>query len=281
MAGENKLKAVDKIVKCYCEYASTMPILCILDDGTQAVVKYPNNPEGNLVLINEYLSYRIAQVAGLDVPRCGLCVLNEAYTRSEDFSSYLSQNSCEFSEKNFGTCFYSSFISDILPINTVLLPYISNRDNFYTMVLFDHLIYNKDRHPGNLLIQTIKPIRYFAIDHSHVFKNQAIWDRYALQQGIQANDYLDRDILTLNSDVYSYFFNYMALDEEILCRTCSQMQLALTTDFYHHIMTEIPQEWGGYASRSDLTKLEEYLNYRTEHLFDIVQMIIDERRNVR
>ena len=46
---------------CYdMKLGSTEPKFAILDDDTQVVVKLYNGPEGNLVLFNEYLCYRMA-----------------------------------------------------------------------------------------------------------------------------------------------------------------------------------------------------------------------------
>ncbi|RRK30528.1 hypothetical protein EBB54_03375 [Schaedlerella arabinosiphila] len=38
----------------------TEPKYAILDDGSQVVVKLSRGPEGNLVLFNEYVCYRLA-----------------------------------------------------------------------------------------------------------------------------------------------------------------------------------------------------------------------------
>lgn len=245
----------------------------------QAVVKYPNNPSGNLVLINELLSYKIAVKVGLDVPNCGICNLDETYSMADKFATYIKQEDCEFSEQNYGMCFFSTFIDRMVPLSAGIVPHISNRENFYTMVLFDHLVYNKDRHPGNLLVQTTKPIRYFAIDHSHVFKNQTIWDRYALRQGIAANDYLNKEILELNDDVYSYFFSCMGLDLELFGAARRSIEESLDQGFYHNIIRELPEEWAKEVNDEDLRALEEYLVYRTKHLEDIERLIVEERGN--
>lgn len=279
MQYSDDIKNVAQIVRCYGKHTSTKPLFCVLDDGSYAVVKYPNNPEGNLILINEWLSYKIASKVGLDVPECGLCWLDDTYSMSEEFSMYMKQNNDAFSDKNYGVCFYSSYIDHIVPISIGIVPRISNIKNFYTMVLFDHLVYNKDRHPGNLLIQMEKPIKYFAIDHSHVFKNQAIWDRYAFAQGIESGDYLDKDVLELNDDVYSYFFAYMDLDIQLLTDARLYMERELSQDYYHTIISEIPEGWIQKVPIEDIQALEKYLAYRTGHLADIERLIISGRRN--
>ena len=56
---------------------STEPKFAILEDGTQVVTKLMNGPEGNLVLFNEYLCYRLAILLDIPMPRSGICVLDE------------------------------------------------------------------------------------------------------------------------------------------------------------------------------------------------------------
>ena len=55
----------------------TEPKYAILDDGTQAVVKLSHGPEGNLVLFNEYVCYRLAILIDIPMPYCGICVMDE------------------------------------------------------------------------------------------------------------------------------------------------------------------------------------------------------------
>lgn len=268
---------VDKIISCYLETGSTLPLLCVLDDGTQAVVKYLNNCGGNLVLINEYLSYKIAMAIYLNVPQSGFCILDNKYTPSEEFIKLQTCEDVNLLSDNYGIGFYSRFISQGVPMSFGLVPNISNLDDFYRMVLFDHLIYNKDRHPGNIIVSLNKPIRFFAIDHSHVFKNQTIWDQYAFKQGIKNDDYKDLDILQLNKEVYDYFLSSLSIDNEKLLSLKNEIKDCLSAEFYSDIIKELPEEWLSCLSKEDIIALESYLNYRTEHLDEICDLIISER----
>ena len=185
------------IIKCYTDTATTKPYLCVLDNGKQAVVKYPNNPEGSLPLINEYLSFKIAEKLNLNVPRCGLCILNEDVLVPEN----VAQSQFAPKTENCGVSFFSEYITRTTPVRLGLVPKLKNKEEFFKMVLFDHLIYNKDRNPGNILIKVQSGFTLYLIDHSHVFKNQCIWDQYTFLQGIRDRDYLDLTILEYNDDV--------------------------------------------------------------------------------
>lgn len=71
------------------------------------------------------------------------------------------------------------------------MDYISNKETYEEIILFDQLIYNKDRNKGNLFISTGKGAKLlYAIDHTHVFKNATIWDSICFRQGISDNDYI-------------------------------------------------------------------------------------------
>lgn len=55
----------------------TEPKYAILDDGSQIVVKLSHGSEGNLVLFNEYVCYRLAILIDIPMPYCGICVMDE------------------------------------------------------------------------------------------------------------------------------------------------------------------------------------------------------------
>ncbi len=91
----------------------TEPKYALLDDGTQVIVKLAQGPEGNLVLFNEYVCYRLAILIGLPMPYCGICVMDE---NTEVFDSSIA------SSKNYGHAFYSTY----MPKTTKLLPSIDS-----------------------------------------------------------------------------------------------------------------------------------------------------------
>lgn len=268
---------VEKIISCYLETGSTQPLLCVLNNGMQAVVKYLNNCSGNLVLINEYLAYKIAIKICLNVPQSGFCILDDRYISSEEFMKLQACEEFKLFPDNYGIGFYSSFISQGVPMSFGLVPNINNLDDFYRMIIFDHLIYNKDRHPGNIIVSLNKPIRFFAIDHSHVFKNQTIWDQYAFRQGIKNDDYKDLDILQLNKEVYDYFLTTISIDNKKLLSLRDEIFDCLSAQFYHNIISELPEQWTKCLTCEDIVSLEQYLNYRTSHLNEICDLIICER----
>ena len=83
---------------CYnMNLGSTEPKFAILEDGTQAITKLYNGPEGNLVLFNEYLCYRLAILLDIPMPRSGICILDSS-------SEILDENLADL--HNYGKAFF-------------------------------------------------------------------------------------------------------------------------------------------------------------------------------
>ena len=79
----------------------TEPKYAILDDRFQVVVKLSRGPEGNLVLFNEYVCYRLAILIDIPMPYSGICVMDEnTEVLDPDIAS----------DNNYGYAFYSTFM---------------------------------------------------------------------------------------------------------------------------------------------------------------------------
>ena len=225
-------------------------------------------------LINEYLSFKIAEKLNLNVPRCGLCILNEDVLVPEN----VAQSQFAPKTENCGVSFFSEYITRTTPVRLGLVPKLKNKEEFFKMVLFDHLIYNKDRNPGNILIKVQSGFTLYLIDHSHVFKNQCIWDQYTFLQGIRDRDYLDLTILEYNDDVYGMFWKQLGFDEQLAKSVAVAFKDILKPEAVSNILGQLPPEWSNIISKQDYLALEKYINYRASHLLDMVMVIAEERR---
>ncbi|WP_077612576.1 HipA family kinase [Clostridium sp. Marseille-P2415] len=242
----------------------TEPLLCILDNDKRAVVKVFNNCQGNLTLVNEYICYKLACALGLPMPNSGICLCDES---TVDHSNYINK-------KNYGYGFYSTYLEKNTLLKQGIMKYISNIDVFLKVVIFDHLIYNTDRNIGNLLVEYRKKnIFVSVIDHSHVFKNQTIWDSNCFKIGIEENDYADNDIMIHNEQLYQMFYMTINITYENLTKCAHEMQSILTEHLLGDIMSQIPHEW--HVSDINLIALKNYILYRLEHLDQICTVIID------
>lgn len=256
-----------------CE-AVTDPMLCVLEfDGAPdlAVVKMYNNRQGNLSLINELISSQLCFLFNINLPQSGICLIDDETIIGGDHSYKASLDAFE-KERNSGPAFYSRYITRSIPFSPKLIHYIDKK-HIADMLVFDHLIYNRDRHKGNILIVVSKDIQLFLIDHSHVFKNECIWDCNTFAQGIEENDYLDESIFDSNNELYTQSIMYSGLQKSDVMRAALEFREKLTPDVLHSIIHEIPHEWS-HGIEGDIEALEGYLLYRVAHLSDIAELII-------
>lgn len=209
----------------------TEPKYAILEDGSQSIVKLSHGPEGNLVLFNEYICYRMAMLIDIPMPHCGIGMMDEdTEILNPDIAS----------SRNYGYAFYSTYI----PKTTKLLPSIihlmKNKDDFIKVLLFDHIIFNKDRNEGNLLVRFYKDdISLKVIDHTHVFINGAIWDGNCLKQAMSENDLLSRTVLEWNECLYSMFYRSMSITKEILTQTGFLFQNRISDNVIKNLLRNV------------------------------------------
>lgn len=246
---------------------------CQLNNGALAVVKYPNNIEGPLVLINELLSYKIARAIGVKTPDCGICILDARASFGNEYQDQINSNDeIKINEDNYGICFYSEYIPYTIPLNPTFVKRLSNLDDFQSMIIFDHIIYNKDRHNGNILVDASKMI-FYAIDHSHVFKNECIWDALAFKQGINEKDYNDDTIIKNNLETYKWIWKEKKFDQSLAKEQIQNFSSILTSKFISDIISQLPENWVNGIPKKDIEWLEKYLNYRIDNLENIVNNI--------
>lgn len=241
----------------------TEPKFATTDDNTIVVVKTLNGPEGSLVLFNEYFCYRLAILLNIPMPTSGICLIDED---TEIFNNCINEN-------QLGLGFYSTYVNKSVTLVNTIIKFMKNKEEFVKVLLFDHIIFNTDRNPGNLLVQYYKnDINLKVIDHTHVFINQAIWDANCLSQAIKDRDYFSTRVLEDNSYIYSMFFQNMTVTTEILKNNALIFHDVITESNLRNIILDIPQEW--LPSQRDLETLIKYILYRVEHIEDICNTII-------
>jgi len=251
---------------------ATDPVFCTLVENNEefyAVVKFNNNIQGNLSLINELCAARICSVLGLALPQSGICFIDQRTILSEQ----LRIDVPSFSERNFGPAFYSRYCEKAIPAAPRLFGRVDVQQ-LANMILLDHLIYNCDRHNGNVMIEIGKGFKFYIIDHSHIFKNGCIWDAELFRQGISQNDYLDGRIYEENGEIYSDIMLYAHPNRQNFEDGCKAFQRELTPEVIHSIITEIPDIWKK-GLQDDLDALEGYINYRIENFEHITKMIME------
>lgn len=271
-----KIYKVDKLLKPVGN-GSTNPIYGIINNK-EYVIKTFNNPEGNKILINELISYLIVKKLDLPMPNAILGIIdNKTFISNEVLETE------EFNEECFGIAFCSEVIKPVTTISSEKMMAISS--NYESLIpklmLLDHLIYNKDRNKGNLLISLSKSdSKMYIIDHSHVFNLEALWNSFGLQQRIEDEDYRDLRIMQDNWYHYSKFKTTMDIRKNDMQNAVNYFYERLDTKFFNDIIFSIPEQWE--KNTSELKALADYLTYRLEHLNDYANMIVkyDYRRSL-
>lgn len=237
-----------------------------MDDDTVVILKYYREDIGKLVLFNEYFCYRLAETIGLPVTQSGICIINNKTI----------DNNHVLRPESYGYAFYSAYVSSTI-FKQGIINHLRNKEMFYRLLVFDHVIFNIDRNEFNLLTTFSKEDTSFTvIDHSHVFKNGTIWDANCFKYGMEDKDYLSTEILEANSKMYGMFFQNMSFDEQLLLDEAKRINGKITRNLLDRIISEIPESW--LPCERDVLALKEYLLYRNKHILDISQMIIKERR---
>lgn len=250
---------------CYdINLGSTKPKFAILDDGTQVIAKLYNGPEGNLVLFNEYLCYRLAILSDIPMPRSGICILDSL---SEIQDERLA------STHHYGKAFFSEYMPKVTKLLPSIIGKMRNKEDFVKILLFDHIIFNTDRNPGNLLVRFRKDdVSLKVIDHTHVFINQAIWDANCLKSAMKENDLLDTKVLECNSYLYEMFFHNFSITKEMLEKESLVFKNKISRDIIIELIDLVPEEWK--PQQKDLDELVNYVLYRVDNLDMIISTIL-------
>lgn len=243
---------------------STEPKFAILEDGTQVITKLMNGPEGNLVLFNEYLCYRLAILLDIPMPCSGICVFDEETEI---------QNPEIANSNNFGKAFFSEYMPKATKLLPTIIEKMKNKEDFFKILLFDHVIFNTDRNAGNLLVRFYKnDISLKVIDHTHVFINQTFWDSNCLKNAIQENDLMDTKVLEYNQYLYNMFFHNISVTKELLESESLVFKKRIKSDIILELVSEIPDEWK--PKQDDIDALVEYIMYRIKNLDVIISTIL-------
>lgn len=255
---------------CFIGNGATNPIHG-MGDGTRYIVKTFNNPEGNKVLINELVAYFIAKQLKLPIPNATLGMIDNITKIDADIFK-----SDDFNESCYGLAFCSELLQPVTTISSFKMLSMSKNYTWLLpkLMLFDHLIYNKDRNKGNLLISLSKTDKnLYIIDHSHIFSMEALWNSIGLNQRIAENDFNDSTIMDDNWYQYSNFKKVLNIDIITMRDTIDYFKDHLSIDFFNNLIEKIPTVWEN--DKDELIALINYLIYRVEHLEEFANLIMN------
>ena len=178
------------------------------------------------------------------------------------------------SNNNYGYAFYSTFMPKTTKLLSSVISLMKNKEVFIKVLLFDHLIFNRDRNEGNLLVRFYKDdVSLKVIDHTHVFINGAIWDSNCLKLAMKENDLFSMEVLKCNERLYSMFYTNISITKEALEQAGIEFRNRINCDVIKKYIEECPQEWR--PTRESENVLVEYLMYRINHFDVIISTILN------
>lgn len=243
---------------------SSPPIICETNDGVY-YVKYVENISRNKVLVNEYICYQFAEILGLPIPQYSLVsmdnFLGKTYQIYDD--SVVFNCPVAFGTKEVGRMSLSCSEQSIMDSH--------NKTDYLKIIALDYFVDNKDRifNLGNLLFTPFDK-KTWAIDFTHVFGNDTIWDRYSCKRKEDDNY---EEFGFENDSIYQYMVESFRFTKEHL----DEIRLLfskINENIIETILDSVPKDWG--CPQEDLDALKLYLIKRLSRLEQVVDII--ERR---
>ncbi len=237
----------------------TNPYIVKCSDGKKYVAKFPGNPDGAKVLVNEYVCAELAKLLKLPIPNYKLIHINDIQKYKNMLADINLVN---------GTVFCSEFIekATVVP-GYYVLSKTSNKYDAIKILIFDVIIGNNDRNQGNLLIN-LKNNSLIMIDHSHVFIYESLWNENNLKPLIGNKI----DLSKMNK------FNFNNLS---LCLNLENYKTEILEYINHikningskinEILNTIPKDWNISSKEKEI--LKEFLLDRLHRINEICTLL--------
>lgn len=241
----------------------TKPFLLMGEDGNQYYTKFKENPESPRILINEYVCAQIAEV--FEIPKANNALIEISQEFIEVFGEEVEEHIEEMPTP--GIHFGSLKIDRVFPItSSEAILSAENPDCIPTILLFDHLIGNRDResNAGNILISE-NPKKIYAIDHTEAFEIGPLWD------ATQLNHRIDTPITPYDIDghVYSKWIEHIK-DPYPFSAFFDNLS-RLTDDVLWNIIDKTPVEW--LITDEEKEKLFQYLAFRRDNIHPLPELL--------
>lgn len=252
------------------DQGTTMPIRCNLANGMTAVVKYMKNPYGQRVLINELVGNCIADELGLMIPEFGICNISETVIESTNDIE-------EIDRQNSGYGFFSNSYSNAVPIVPGLLSDVEIKQT-ETLLLFDHIVNNFDRHDGNILLKIKPPLTLIFIDNSHIIFQELNIRDINIEHELDPANIVSANLYNCNKDIYDLLCYRIGYSEETLLSEAMRIQSLLSEATLQKIRNLIPDCWIESVGQEYIDNMFLVLQHRVDAIPGICETIIRERR---
>lgn len=231
-------------------------------NGVTYVAKVIDDDVGHKHLVNEYVCYCLAKILEIPIPDAALIQLDNNIINSTDFLKVRNIKS----NLLFGSKLIQSSQTNIAP---PFLEIIINKEDIPSIILFDQIIFNDDRatNKGNLIID-FKKKTLNAIDHTHVFKDGALWSSSSLRSINENKEYLVRNF---DGKYYKMLLRYVSGNSPFakILRIISSLKKEQIIE----IVENIPDEWN--ISSDEKLALIDFLWHRISNKESILRKIKD------
>lgn len=170
MSNENKLspkkyvRPVNK--KGHSDIAQSQPQIILLSNGKEYLVKFINNPQGNRMLMSEYVGTMLAKHIGLPTIPFEIVYLPK---------EFITENKLDSHKFKHGNQFASLYIEDCSGLwFKPKKEQVKNREMLAGIVVFDFWLRNKDRDSSNILLEPSPKPNYYIhmIDHGNCYPSK-------------------------------------------------------------------------------------------------------------
>lgn len=222
------VQLIESIPKGYSK-----PQRILFSDGRTYAVKFKNNPSGTRILVNEYISGKLAQLLSLPVVPFEIVEISDDFIKANPiFLKHKFQSGHQFASLFIDNCIH-------FPKDSFNDVNIKNRDHLARIIVFDLWIGNTDRKEGNLLLEPQQNGEYYLhiIDHGRIFAD-AKWTIKTLKK---------KPKMVIEDRVHKRFVSLLQSQNEI--QAAIRKILALPDERISDVIDSIPDDW-------DVSKIE-------------------------
>jgi peptidoglycan-N-acetylglucosamine deacetylase len=207
------------------DIAQSQPQIILMSNNKKYVVKFINNPQGNKMLMTEYVCTMLAQHLGLPTIPCEIVNVPK---------EFITQNKLYRYQFKPGNQFASLFLDKCSGLWFKLKKeQVRNRETLAGIVVFDFWLRNKDRDSSNILIQPITGTDYHIhlIDHGNCYPSRsALLEIINNPKKLKLSTVHNWCISMIdNSEEFTYYLNKIN---------------NLNNDLIKELVNSIPNDWG-------------------------------------
>lgn len=146
--------------------AQSHPQIILCNDNKKYLVKFKNNPQGNRMLMREFVGTMLAKHLGLPTVDFKIAYIPEEFILKNKLNRYKFEHGNQFASLYLEDCTGLWFNPE--------KHQLKNRDILAGIIVFDFWLRNRDRDPSNILLKPIGQSDYFIhiIDHGNCYPSK-------------------------------------------------------------------------------------------------------------